>query len=112
MSAVAGLVLVAAILFFRSDLRGWTPADPGDPAALVQPVDAAGAAFTIGDCVPGTVDPWGTPTSAEYSGSATVTVLTCRSRSSALVIGLASIAAAFIALIILHRRSERGRREI
>jgi hypothetical protein len=112
MSAVAGLVLVAAILFFRSDLRGWTPADPGDPAALVQPVDAAGAAFTIGDCVPGTVDPWGTPTSAEYSGSATVTVLTCRSHSSALTIELTAIAVAAVALVILRRRKGRDRRDI
>ena len=111
-SVVAGLVLVAAILVLRPDLRGWTPADPRDPVAMVQPVDAAGAAFAIGDCVPGTVDPWGTPTSAEYSGSATITVLTCRSRSSALAIGLTAIAVAAVALVILLRRRGRDRREV
>ena len=112
-SAFAGLVLVAAILFLRHDLRGWTPADPRDPAAIVQPVGAAGTAFAVGQCVPGTIDPWGTPTSAEYSGSATVTVLTCRSRSSALAIGLAAIAAAAIALGIpaaLRRRRRTASR--
>lgn len=109
--AFIGLVLAAAVLFLRHDLRGWTPADPDNPAAMVEPALPGAAAFAIRDCVPGTVSPWGTPTAAEYSGSATVTVLTCRSRSSAIAIGLAYLAVAAAALVILvaaRRRRERA----
>jgi hypothetical protein len=108
--AFVGLVVTAAFLFLRPDLRGWTPADPDNPAAMVEPALPGMAAFAIGDCVPGTVSPWDSPTAAEYSGSATVTVLTCRSRSSAITIGLAYLAAAAAALVILvAMRRRRGR---
>jgi hypothetical protein len=100
--AVVGLgSAVAAFLFLKHDLRGWTPPDPGNPAAVVEPARPGDAAFTIGECLPGSVNPWNAPTAEEYSGSATVTVLTCRSRSSAIAIMLACGGAAIAVLVIL-----------
>lgn len=84
---VLGLV-VARVQFLNPDLRGWTPSDPHDPASVVEPTLLGGAAFTVGECLPGSVRPWDTPTAEEYSGTATLTVLTCRSQSSAIRIAL------------------------
>jgi hypothetical protein len=87
--AVVGLgFAVAGLLFLKPDLRGWTPSDPGNPASLVQPTRSGDIAFTISECLPGSISPWNAPTSEEYSGNATLTVLTCRSQSSAIVIAL------------------------
>lgn len=108
--ASIALVVIAAMLFLRHDLRGWTPnGDPHNPATVVEAARPGGAAFAIAECVPGTIDPYDTPTLDEYSGTATVTVLSCRSRSSAIAVILAYVIVAGIALVIL--RAERRRRE-
>lgn len=81
--STVGLVLVVGILFLRTDMRGWPPSNWTDPAAVVEPIDKNDPAFTIGECLPGTIDPFQTPSGRDYGGTATIHVLTCRSRSSA-----------------------------
>src|SRR5450432_3010447 len=103
-SALAGLVLVAIFLFAWHDLRGWTPSGPSKPDTVVQPTRPGAVAFTIAQCVPGTVDPWDGPAPDEYSGTATMTVLTCRSRGSALTIIVAYVAVLLIVIFALRRR--------
>ena len=80
--AVIGAVLLAEGLSATSDLRGWpggsrpsssdvlTPARPGDPA------------FRLSDCAAWTVDLHALPRSSEYQGTATETLVACRSTSS------------------------------
>jgi hypothetical protein len=105
LSAVAllGFVALGALLFLRHDLRGWPPADRGNLQAVIKPTHPGAGTFTISDCVPGSVDPWDTPRSDEYSGTATVTVLSCRSRASAIQALLAYAAVAIFVLALLHR---------
>ncbi len=79
--ALLALALDAAALFVQHDRGGWTPDNPRDPAAVVQPTPAGGGAFAVRDCLPGSIRPWEPPTTEEYSGSATLTVLACRSRA-------------------------------
>jgi hypothetical protein len=103
-SALAGLVLVAIFLFARHDLRGWTPSGLSKPDTVVQPTRPGAVAFTIAQCVPGTIDPWEPPAPDEYFGAATMTVLTCRSRGSALTIIVAYVAVLLIVILALRRR--------
>lgn len=77
------LILVLGFLFFKPDLRGWTPANPGDAEAIVTPTNKGGRAFTVGECVPGSGVLYGLPESADGAGDATMTVFSCRSKSSA-----------------------------
>jgi hypothetical protein len=97
-----GLAVVAATLFLGHDLRGWTPADYSDPATIVEPSQAGRASFAIAECAPGTINPYDTPTSREYAGSATVTVLSCRSRSSATAVLLVYALVALTSFVILR----------
>ncbi|MBN8944865.1 MAG: hypothetical protein J0H01_35510 [Rhizobiales bacterium] len=106
--ALLALALDAAALFVQYDLRGWTPDNPRDPAAIVQPTPAGGSAFAVRDCLPGSVRPWEPPTAEEYSGSATLTVLACRSRASAMPVALAYLGVVATGLVLLLAR--RGRR--
>jgi hypothetical protein len=108
--ALLGLVPLGVRLYLHHDLRGWPPADRGNPTAVVQPTRPEAGTFTIGDCVPGTVYPWDTPRPDEYSGTATVTVLSCRSRSSAIKAALAYAAVAVFVLGLVHRIGTRARR--
>lgn len=109
--ALLGLVLVAGFLRTRADLRGWTPADWSDPAAQVTPTHAAHAPFTVGDCLPGTIDAHAIATARDGAGTASMTVLTCRSRSSAWRIVLAYLLAALaypaLCLVAHARRARR-----
>ena len=86
--SVAGLVLVLGILFMHPDLRGWTPPKWTDPAITVEPVRRNDAPFAVGDCLQGTIDAHSPPSTQEYDGTATETVFTCRSQSSAVKITL------------------------
>mgnify|MGYP001610722585 CR=1 FL=1 len=104
--ALIGLVLVTATLFVRHDLRGWEVPYLDGPQRL-EPTVAGKSEFSIADCVPGTIDRYASPTAEEYSGSATVTVLTCRSRSSAIVIVLTYLAFAACLLFLVRVMSNR-----
>ncbi|MDR2858246.1 MAG: hypothetical protein LBV50_10430 [Novosphingobium sp.] len=107
-SAFPGFVIIAAVLFLRHDLRGWTPDDLRDSASIVQPTLAGRPAFAIGACVPGTISPREAPSPEEYAGSATLTVLTCRSRSSAVMLLSGYVACAAAAGLFAARRRRRG----
>jgi len=84
--SVAGLMSVLGILFLHPDLRGWTPPKWTDPAITVEPVRPSNSPFTVGDCLPGTIDAHSLPSTQDYGGTATATIFTCRSQSSAVKI--------------------------
>ncbi|MFA5120739.1 hypothetical protein [Zavarzinia sp.] len=106
--ALPGLLLLVAILFARPDLRGWTPADYGAPSARVEPMRPGDAAFAVRDCLPGSIEPY-VPAGPEEAGSASLTVLTCRSRTSAAALLAAYLAlAAVYPLVLLLRRRHSG----
>ena len=99
--ALCGLLLVAGFLWARPDLRGWTPPNWTDPTTRVVPTRAGGASFFISDCLPGTMDAHGLATRQDGAGTASMTVLTCRSRSSAIRIMWIYLAA-MLALLALR----------
>ena len=102
---VLGLAILIVVEFNRPDLRGWPQQEPPDPSTVIQPTRSGTAAFSLGECLPRTIA-WDPPTSEEYSGTATVAVLTCRSRSrfmSDLVAYVAVAMASLVAVIALCR---------
>lgn len=109
-----GFLVLIAFLFISHDLRGWTPntyRDPErDPFALVEATLPGARSFSIADCLPGTISPYDGPSSEEYSGEESVTVLTCRSKSSATTFILAYIALtlAVMGLTIFRAKRRRG----
>ena len=106
--ALIGFALVLGVLFVWHDLRGWEGMYPENPTRIVATLPGR-PDFTIADCVPGTVEPHDLPAAAEYSGSASVTVLSCRSRSSAAAIVLAYWAIAGSLLFLVWVAINRGR---
>ena len=74
-----GLLILGLLIFLQHDLRGWTPADYRDPAAVVEATLPDARDFAIGECLPGTICPWNGPRADEYDGHATLTVLSFRS---------------------------------
>lgn len=108
--ALLALALDVAALFVQHDLRGWTPDNPRDPAAIVVPTPAGGSAFAVRDCLPGSIRPWEPPTREDYSGSATLTVLACRSRASAVpvALGYLGLMATGAALLVAGRGRRRA----
>jgi hypothetical protein len=109
---VVSFVAVVAVIYLQHDLRGWSPNDRHDPATIVEPTLPGKPAFAIAECLPGTVWPYEGPSAEEYSGAATVAVLTCRSRSSAIAIGLAYLVLAIASLVLLcvvHRARSNAR---
>ncbi len=98
--SLCGLLLVAGFLWARPDLRGWTPANWADPATRVMPTSAGGAPFFIRECLPGTMDAHGLATRQDGAGTASMTVLTCRSRSSAIRIMWIYLAAVLTVLAL------------
>lgn len=105
--------LFAVDLFLRHDLRGWTPeGDYNDPSTRVEAILPGARNFSIADCVPSTVEPFGGPTPEEYSGTATVTVLSCRSKSSAMTRSLSAAVFGAIAVLLcwlaLRRRAAKN----
>jgi hypothetical protein len=111
--AFMSFVAVVAVIYLQRDLRGWTPNDWRNPATLVEPTLPGKPAFAVGECLPESVSPYQGPSAEEYSGTATVSVLACRSRSSAQAIALAYIvlvtASLIIVLAIRRGRSRGGR---
>lgn len=92
--AALSLPVVAMLIFFQHDLRGWTPADYRNLSSVVEPTRPGARSFTVGECLPGTITPWGSPRPDEYSGNATVTILSCRSQTRAVTLLLSYLAAA------------------
>jgi hypothetical protein len=86
--SATGLMLLLGILFLHPDLRGWTPPKWSDPAITVEPVRVSDTPFSVGDCLPGTIDAHSLPSTQDYDGTATETIFTCRSQSSAVKITL------------------------
>src|SRR5262245_16227154 len=105
--AAIGLLLIVGWLCVARDLRGWEGADPSNPT-LIEATLPGKPNFTLEDCVPGTVSPYDEPTPEEYDGTASVTVLTCRSRSSALAIVLGYLALVCVVILFLRSRIKRA----
>lgn len=105
--AAIGLLLIVGWLYLAGDLRGWEGIDPDNPA-LIGATLPGKPNFTLEDCLPGTVYPYDQPTLEEYDGTATVTVLVCRSRSSALAAILTYLALAGALTLILRSRIRRA----
>jgi hypothetical protein len=81
--ATAGFLLLACGLSLYPDRRGHTPSVWHD-ASWVKPLHPRDAPFTVGDCLLGSINRYAAPSDEDVVGSATLTVLTCRSRSSVL----------------------------
>jgi hypothetical protein len=107
--AVLGFAILMIVEFNKPDLRGWPQNEPPDPSILIQPTRSGGAAFFIGDCLDGTIR-WDPPASDEYSGTATLAVLTCRSRSKFLsdLFAYAAVAIASLVIVVALRRHRRA----
>jgi hypothetical protein len=105
--AAIGAVFVIAAIFLRHDLWGWTPSDLSYPASMVSPLKPGDRRFALRDCLPGTIRPWTLADIDEHNGNATTTVLSCRSRSSAVTLLVAYFA--LVALVLVARPVWRGR---
>ena len=86
--AVVGFLFVGLVQLSIADLRGWPPEKgPDDLAgmatvgAVLEPARPGGRGFKLGDCLPRTIH-YDVPTVEDYSGTATLAVISCRSRSS------------------------------
>lgn len=97
------LLVLAAFLFLHPDLRGWTP-DLTDPAASVAPTGRGGPAFSVNECLPGSVSPHELPDTEDRAGTATMTVITCRSKSSAFAFGMIWLLLSGSYLVVHRRR--------
>jgi hypothetical protein len=110
--AVLGLAILMLVEFNKPDLRGWPQNEPPEPSTVIQATRKEGAAFSVGDCLKGTIR-WDPPTLGEYSGTATLAVLTCRSRSRFMSDLLAYLAAATASLVLVaalrrHKRATKN----
>lgn len=106
--SVCSLVLLAAFLFLHPDLRGWTP-DLTDPAASVVPTGRGGPAFSVNECLPGSVSPHELPDTEDRAGTATMTVITCRSKSSAFAFGIIWLLLSGSYLVVHMRRAKASK---
>lgn len=102
--SLAGLLALICWIMLQHDLRGWPPADFRNPSAIVSRIGTDGRDFTIRECLPGTIHPWNNPRADEYHGHATATVLSCRSRTSALFLLLGYLAIVGGVFLLVHRR--------
>ena len=85
---LAGLAIYA-LLRHTPDLRGWPSTDPLDERAVLTATTPQGQDFSRDACLSGSVDEFALPSLEEYSGTATLSVVACRSKSStALWLGL------------------------
>lgn len=111
--AVVGLMLVGLVQLSTADLRGWPPeAGPDDihrmeaVGAVLKPARPGGPSFKLADCLPRTIH-YDVPTAEEYSGTATLAVISCRSRASAIAniaVYLGAAGALLLAMATLRRR--------
>lgn len=83
------LLALAGFLYLSPDLRGWAPPNLADPAGRVYPTSKGGPVFSLDQCLPGSMKSHELAESGDGAGTATMAVLTCRSRSSAISFGLA-----------------------
>ncbi|WP_140984636.1 hypothetical protein [Asticcacaulis tiandongensis] len=89
-----------------------TPANFSDTATVVEPTQTGKGAFAIGECVPGTIDPWEVPAASDGQSFDSQTMLTCRSRRSALGgIGI-YLLVVLAGLALLRYRSLNGKAAI
>lgn len=102
--SVCCLLVLAGLVFLVPDLRGWTPSDLTDPAASVAPTGRGGPAFSVNECLPGSVSPHELPDTEDGAGSATMTVITCRSKSSAFTFGMIWLLLSGSYLVVQTRR--------
>lgn len=79
----ACFVLLVVGLSLHPDLLGQTPA-AWHEATTVQRLRLQEVPFSVNDCLPGSINAYGAPSSEDNGGTATMTVFTCRSRSSVL----------------------------
>lgn len=98
------LLVLAAFLFLHPDLRGWTSSDLTDPAASIAPTGRGGPAFSMNECLPGSVSPHELPDTEDRAGTATMTVITCRSKSSAFAFGMIWLLLSGSYLVVHTRR--------
>ena len=106
-AAALGAVCLVAGLSISADLRGWPS---GRTAAVSQVFTATSlgkADFKLSDCTPWTVDLYASLQSSEYAGTATETVVTCRSHSS--LIGWFALYSSLVALTLLGTHATRRR---
>lgn len=82
--ALACLALTLGFLFLKPDLRGWTPANPEDSRAIVAAIGGNSRSFAIAECLPGSVIRYGLPDGTDGAGTASLTIFSCRSKSSAI----------------------------
>lgn len=109
--AVIGFLAVATAQLNTADLRGWPPEkgpdDLANPETLLAPTRPGRSTFTLGECIRRTIA-YDVPTAEEYSGPATLAVITCRSRSGA-IFNLATYTLAAAGLLFLLRLGRRRR---
>lgn len=103
------LLVLAALVFLLPDLRGWTPSDLTDPTARVVPTARDGPAFSVNDCLPGSVSPHELPDTKDGAGSVTMTVLTCRSKSSVFTFGMIWLILSGSYLVVHMRRAKASK---
>ncbi|MES2986827.1 MAG: hypothetical protein V4808_02875 [Pseudomonadota bacterium] len=97
---LAGLGVVLSLLLLHHDLRGWMPERFDRATIIVQATRTELPAFEIGQCLPGTVSPWNEANAEEYQGSATVAVLTCRSKASFFTLLFTYLAIGLVILLL------------
>lgn len=111
LAALFGLALVLVVLTVTPDLRGWTPADPTDPFGAIRSTPEGRRDFQPSHCMPGSIDRHASPQGREADGSATVSIMTCRSASSAItwvsLYGFLVLTAAPLTWLASSRRRRR-----
>jgi hypothetical protein len=104
-----GFLCLTAFVYFSHDLRGWTPANSGDASAIVLPVNPADKPFALSQCLAGTIAPFQNPRAHEYSGDATLTILSCRSKPSAAALWASYFVLMIsIAVVYFAKKKRRG----
>ncbi len=111
LAALFGLALLLFGLTATPDLRGWMPADPMDRFAAIRSTPEGRRDFQLSHCMPGSIDRHASPRGREADGSATVSIMTCRSASSAItwvsLYGLLVLTAALLTWLASPRRRRR-----
>lgn len=102
----AGFAAVLYGLLATTDLRGWPSSSAGPAEAVLKATPEGSGDFRLTDCAPGTVNFHALPRGEEAVGSATLSVIACRSTSSVLFASFLYWAVAVGALSILRRLAQ------
>ena len=106
--AILGGALLWGVLVSTEDLRGWPPGEPLSDRSLLKATQTDRDDFLLGACMPSSIRPYSAPREEEFHGTATETVLACRSKESAARwIGLYA-AFAGVCLLVLWNRSRKN----